>query len=406
MWLHVDRVLIAHQIYEAQKLGQPRGNLSDLYPRWLGTRELLLHHRDPYSREVTLEIQAGYYRRPLDPSRPQDPIDQQAFAYPVYTAFLLAPSVGFSFHSVQIAFFWLLVTMTVASAVFWLRFVEWRTGLTTIATCIFLTLGSFAAVQGMKLQQLSLLVAFLLAAALMCLSARRFVGAGILLALTTIKPQLSAPLIAWLLLWAVFKWRERWKFAGAFITSLAVLVVGGAALLPGWLSEFYSALGAYRRYAPAGPLFEQILPRAAAIPLITLLAAAMIALCWRNRRSESADVRFICTTALVLAVTLLVIPMMPPYNQVLLLPAIFLLVRDWRELWAKGIAGKVLLASVVVPLGWSWASAIVLAAASFFTPAAQNFWQAPLWTNVVLPIPVVACLGQLTWRAAVLKPEA
>ena len=59
-------------------------DLSDLYPRWLGARELLLHHRDPYSPEVTREIQIGYYGRPLDPSRPQDPRDQQGFAYPAY----------------------------------------------------------------------------------------------------------------------------------------------------------------------------------------------------------------------------------------------------------------------------------------------------------------------------------
>ena len=28
------------------------GYQSDLYPRWLGARELLLHHRNPYSREI------------------------------------------------------------------------------------------------------------------------------------------------------------------------------------------------------------------------------------------------------------------------------------------------------------------------------------------------------------------
>src|ERR1700739_2046563 len=90
MWLYVDRVLAAHQRADAALSGTPRGNVSDLYRRWLGSRELLFRHRDPYSKEVTREIQSGYYGRPLDPSRPQDPKDQQAFAYPVYIAFLLA----------------------------------------------------------------------------------------------------------------------------------------------------------------------------------------------------------------------------------------------------------------------------------------------------------------------------
>jgi len=58
---------------EGARLERPRGNLSDLYPRWLGARELLLHGRDPYSPEITREIQRGYYGRELDSSRPNDP---------------------------------------------------------------------------------------------------------------------------------------------------------------------------------------------------------------------------------------------------------------------------------------------------------------------------------------------
>src|ERR1700719_2099629 len=68
MWFYVQHVLIAHQRADAALHGLPRGNLSDLYPRWLGAKELLLHDRDPYSAEVTREIQSGYYARPLDPA--------------------------------------------------------------------------------------------------------------------------------------------------------------------------------------------------------------------------------------------------------------------------------------------------------------------------------------------------
>src|SRR5689334_25440194 len=104
MWFYVQWVLVPYQKADAAAHGQPRGNFSDLYPRWLGTRELLLHHRDPYSPEITREIQTGYYGRPLDPTRPSDPKDQQAFAYPVYVAFVLAPSVFLPFAVVHTIF--------------------------------------------------------------------------------------------------------------------------------------------------------------------------------------------------------------------------------------------------------------------------------------------------------------
>ena len=60
IWLYAQRVMIPYQTIDAAAHDRPRGNLSDLYPRWVGTRELLLHGRDPYGPVVTAEIQAGY----------------------------------------------------------------------------------------------------------------------------------------------------------------------------------------------------------------------------------------------------------------------------------------------------------------------------------------------------------
>ena len=71
-WFYMDGILRTQQIADAAAQGTPRGNLSDLYPRWLGARELLLRGRNPYSPEMTREIQRGYYGRPLDPRLPGD----------------------------------------------------------------------------------------------------------------------------------------------------------------------------------------------------------------------------------------------------------------------------------------------------------------------------------------------
>src|SRR5215470_13087615 len=162
-WLYVDRVLIPHQKAESALRGIPRGNLSDLYPRWLGSRELLVHHRDPYSGDLTREIQAGYYGRPLDRALTNDPTDQQAFAYPVYVAFLLSPTIAMPFSEVQTWFRWILGGLMMASVPLWLRVLRWRLSpLATLALALFV-FSTFPIVQGIKLQQLSLLVAPLIA---------------------------------------------------------------------------------------------------------------------------------------------------------------------------------------------------------------------------------------------------
>src|SRR5207245_8893240 len=126
MWFYVDRILVSYQVTDAAAHGRPLGNLSDLYPRWFGARELLLNHRNPCRPQVHREIDAGYYGRPLDPSRAEDPRDQQGFAYPVYVVFLLAPTVHLPFPAVQEGFRWVLVGLTVASVPLWLAALRWR----------------------------------------------------------------------------------------------------------------------------------------------------------------------------------------------------------------------------------------------------------------------------------------
>ncbi len=182
MWFYVQHILIPHQRAEAALHGTPRGNLSDLYPRWLGARELLLHHRDPYSPELTREIQIGYYGRELDARRPSDPKDQQGFAYPVFVVFLLAPTIGAPFPIVQSGFRWFLVALTAATVLLWLRTLRWRPSITVMAILITLTLGSFQVLQGIKLQQLSLVVGGLIAGCALLLAEGYLAFAGIFLA--------------------------------------------------------------------------------------------------------------------------------------------------------------------------------------------------------------------------------
>src|SRR5216683_5105710 len=147
MWFYVRRVLVPRQVTEGARLERPRGNLSDLYPRWLGARELLLHGRDPYSPEITREIQRGYYGRPLDPSRPDDPRDEEGFAYPVYVVFCLAPTIGLPFTIVQKAFYWALLLLTCATTLIWLRVLRRSAPLWIQISLLALTMGSPAVMQ-------------------------------------------------------------------------------------------------------------------------------------------------------------------------------------------------------------------------------------------------------------------
>ena len=396
MWFYVQHVLIPRQQSEAALYDVPRGNLSDLYPRWLGARELWLHHRDPYSAEVTREIQAGYYGRPLDPAKPHDPKDEQGFAYPAYVVFLLAPTVTLPFEIVQVGFRWLLIGLTVASLRLWLRTLRWRISTETAAILVVLTLGSFPVLQAIKLQQLSLLVAGLIAISAMLLSEGHLFWAGVLLALATIKPQLALPISAWFLLWALSDWTRRRSFWWGFVGTMAALAGGAEFLLPGWIGRFREAIVAYRRYNQgAESVLDILMTPQWGRWLALLIMVGLAGVAWQRRRVAAGSGEHNWVTVLILAATVVVMPKASPYNQVLLLPGILLLLQQWMGWWGRSRSRRAVAAICEFTLLWPWLAALGLFVASAFLPAAsiQTGWALPLYTNMAIPVAVLALLA-------------
>src|SRR5438132_1610458 len=86
-WFYMDRVLMPWKQSIEIKSGKLKAQMGDLYPRWVGTRELLLHGRNPYGPEVSHEIQMAFYGHAIT-QKYGDPgvklIDEQRFVYPVY----------------------------------------------------------------------------------------------------------------------------------------------------------------------------------------------------------------------------------------------------------------------------------------------------------------------------------
>ena len=414
MWFYVSRILVPYQRADAAAHERPRGNLSDLYPRWLGARELLLHGRNPYSREITREIQMGYYGRELDASRPGDPKDQQGFAYPVYVAFLLAPAIGFPFAVVSIVFQWFLVIVTAASVPLWFRAIGWRARPILQVSVIVLALGSFPVLQALKLQQLTLIVAALISVAMALLVSGNLFSAGTLLAVASIKPQLVVPITGFLLLWAVSDWRRRQRFVWGLGLTLACLFGGGEILLPGWFGKFLSAAHDYQNYAGGMSMLDVLLTMWWGRILTVILIAGVAVVGWRLRKEPAGSRMFSLLIALVLAVTVIIIPMFAPYNYILVLPSLLLLGESWSRLWTRDVyarAGCVLTAAAVA---WPWVAAIGLSvAAMVLSPeTVQQSWWLPLYTSAKIPLPIVCLIplsilmvSTLQAKAPVLEPE-
>ena len=397
VWRWAGQVLVPANTISAQHRGVPIGNNSDLYPRWLGSRELLLHHRDPYSAGVTGDIQKGFYGRQLDPAKASDPSDQAAFAYPIYVAFVLAPTVTLPFGVVSGVMRWLFMVCIAVSVPIWAYAIGLRVKAAWVITAMALTLSAYASVLEFHMQNLSALVAILLASASASLACGWLTLAGILLAISTIKPQFSGIFVLWFLIWSAGRWRERRRLVFAFGMTMLVLIVGGEAILPGWIKEFVVATRNYRVYTMGPTALGMFFPPLVSRIIGAVLVFAVLALGWQRKISAGGSDDFAWMLAWSASVTVMLVPI-SLYNQVLLIPSLLMLLKEQMSGSGRGTLSRALFKAVFACLVWQWATAAALGFASYVVAAERlrSVAYLPMYTSLALPAIVLLAVASFT----------
>ena len=151
--------------------------------------------------------------------------------------FFFLPFVHMPFNTVRIIFYCLLPAITLATIPAWLRLIGVRSSVFLFTVIAAFAYTSVPVFRGLNLQQLTLFVAGLLAASAVSLVNRRYVLAGIFLALSSIKPQMSILLSVWLMSWAISNWKERKRFFWSFLITVTVLLSAAECILPGWIGS-------------------------------------------------------------------------------------------------------------------------------------------------------------------------
>ncbi len=383
-WSYTHRVLRPWESYVDVTRGHLKAQMGDLYPRWVGARELLLNGHSPYGKEVSEEIQVGFYGHPLEQNydKPGSEIlDEQRFAYPVYVVFLLAPTVHMDFSELQDWAAILFAALTALSVWLWMAVLRYRPPFWLLMCTVLFVLATPQVMQGLRLRQFSLLVAFLIALAAWFVSRERYFFGGMLLAIATIKPQMALLCIAWFLLWSFGDWKRRGSLVGGFGVTLCILIGAGLYVLPGWPREFLEGIEAYRRYYPTTSPLRLALGDWIGGAFSILLVIALFARAWRNRTVLPQSRVFAETLSLFLVASSLVLPLLTPFNQVLLLLPALMLLRDWRKVPRIGHAAFGAL------MAWPWIASLVLLV---HPPRIQSLSRLPLLPSLlVLVFPFV-----------------
>lgn len=400
--LYTARVLGPWEHYVNVERGNLKNQMGDLYSPWMGTRELLLHGSNPYGPEVSHEIQMAFYGHAIDQNYGEpgaNVINEQRFAYPVYVVLLLAPTVHADFQKLQVWAAATLAVLTALSVLLWMDVLRWRPPKALIATLILFTLSTPQVMQGLRLRQLGLVVAFLVALSAWCVIRNHLALAGIALALSTIKPQMVVLPLAWLLLWGMSAWPRRWPLLAGFGIALASLITLGELLLPGWPHLFLNGLLAYRNYVATPSILSTVLGGSFGLVVSGITVIGLLAFAWRNRQADTASAGFIQVLAAFLLGAALILPLMYPFNQVLLLLPAMMIAKDWPSL------PRLLRRVLAVVVAWPWIVRLVLL---LLPPRLDSMSRLPLLPSALtLFVPVLlSMLFAISWKAAKLRPQA
>src|SRR5579863_3565315 len=368
LWLLLSMLSLVSMTYYVTEIwsAQQAESFSDFYAPWWAAHELLLHGRDPYSPAVAHEIQSVIYGAPVVPSANDPSGLAGGYAYPPYAALLLWPTVYLPFPAAQKIFLSVSALVALLSLALWLRALRLRLPPVYWVIVAFFVAGSFPALQAVKLQNLSLLAAALIAIAIFFLSCNHLVVGGIFLAVSTFKPQFTIALIPWILIWTLADWRRRRSLAMSLLGTMLLLALVSEWFVPGWIPGFLTVINAYRHYTYGHSLLDVWFaptfgPIASAVLLLVSLGVS-----WPHRSEPAGSPRFAQVGGMLLAANVVVIPTLAPHAQLLLLPGFLCLLTGFASRWNLGPFARTLRVAAWLLLAWPWVAAFgLLLAASW-----------------------------------------
>ncbi|MDX1436193.1 MAG: glycosyltransferase family 87 protein [Anaerolineales bacterium] len=361
-------------------LNNPGGN--DFLARWTGARAWLVDGISPYDPQVSLEAQEIIYGRP---ARPEDGEDVAHFVYPLHAMLFFGPFGLMDFTLARALWMTVVEVSLIALAFLSIKLVEWKTRPWLTAILVAFTLLWYHGMRTLILGQFAAVDAFLIVFALLLIRQRKDGLAGVLLALSTAKPQMAFLIVPFVLLWAISKRRRELIFG--ILGGSAVILVGTLALMPDWPLQMLWQILQYPSYTTTISPLAIIAGAAPAISTalsVILHGVAIVYLLFEWVVAWGKDYRwFLWVAFLTMVITNMVAFRTATTNYMMLLPVLFLVFKVIHERWGR-TGMVVILAFMTILLVGLWA---------LFIQTVDGNLEHPV---MYLPLPFISLVG-LWW---------
>ncbi len=221
---------------------QPGG--TDFLYRWLPTRLVVVEgYENPYSPEVEYQVELMHHGHAHQGDEPPG-----IFAYPYYIIPIYIPfSLIKDFALARAIWMTMLELIHFALVILTLRLINFRPGRLTLILLLMVSLFTSFFTQPIIDGNPSPIAALFVLLCLIAISKDRDWLAGILLAFSTIKPQLV--ILFFILVWVWAFSNKRWKIILGSGISLVVMLGVSFLILPVWFTEFLKDVFLYPEVA-------------------------------------------------------------------------------------------------------------------------------------------------------------
>jgi hypothetical protein len=368
----------------------PGGN--DFLVHYIGTRALLFEGTSPYKESVAIRIQNTAYGHPA-----QEGEHELRVAYPLYSAFLFSPFALISNYVVARAIWMTILEMAlILGAYINLRTTNWHPKLWLQAFYFLFAILWYHAVRGVINGNAVILVSFLISLFFYAVQRNNDSLAGVLLALTTIKPHLVILLVIFTCIWALY--RSRWALFLWFLGTMAVLVIGGMLLVPNWIQQNIWEILRFPSYNPVLTLGEALGEWIPAIRnqipwvIALVLGLLLIAEWWATRNKSFSHYLWACCLTLTVG-QWIGIPT-DPGNFIILFPALTIVLATWEKRWGR--SGEFIVTGLLLSLLVGLWLLFITSLEKAYQPI-----QAPI---MFIPLPAFMILGLYWVRWWIISP--
>ena len=366
---------------------------SDFLPRWLGTRLFLMEGQSPYSEETTREIQRQFYGRPARSGE-----DQVLFVYPFYSILLFSPfSLIADYNVARAVWMTVLEASVILLVAAGLSLNRWRLSPFMLGLLMLFAALWYYTVRALINANLALLISLVVALAFLAIRQERDGLAGLLLALTTVKPQMVILLIVLVLLWSISN--RRLILFWSLLGNIALLTAVTSLLIPNWIWQNLVQILAYPDYTlptTPGEIFAVWMPGVGLRLGYALTAILIATLIFEWKQVLGKDFRWLLWTAgLTLAATQLIGLPTATENYMIMFPALLMVFAAWDDQWRN--LGRVLIFTSLALLffGVWW----------LFLATLEHGKQPVQGLIMFFPLPVFLLVGLYWVRWWVLRPE-